>query len=171
MVRRRATTLALSGLLALAAVLTAFAGSALATSPNTPVLVTDPPIVELTDPPTASPTATVDPSATPCIVLVEDVAKPAIEFCATPSPVITPDPCATLSVTGAPNAPAQSVCPSPFESFQGETATPVRVTPPPTSTAGSSSGNSTPLVPLLICLVMGALGLTAVTAQRRTMRR
>jgi hypothetical protein len=27
------------------------------------------------------------------------------------------------------------------------------------------------LLPLLICLVMGGLGLTAVTAQRRTIRR
>ena len=182
MVRRRATTLLLSGMLAAAAVLTAFAGSALATSPNAPVQVTDPPFVLVTDPPT------LDPSATPCLVEVTGV-KAAIAFCATPTPVITPDPCAVLSVAGAPNAPAPtadcstpdpcvvhdvavdptappSVCPSSFESFQGQTAT-----PPPTGTSSvPSNSDSSPLMPLLICLVMGGLGLSAVTVQRRAMR-
>ena len=57
-VRRRATTLAITGLVALTAVLMVFAGSATAASPNGLVLVTEEP--------TASPTATLDPNATPC---------------------------------------------------------------------------------------------------------
>jgi uncharacterized repeat protein (TIGR01451 family) len=55
----------------------------------------------------------------------------------------------------------------------GATATPVRsATPAPTSTSGDSS-NDTPPAPLLvlICLAFGGLGLLAVQAQRRTMRR
>ena len=45
-------------------------------------------------------------------------------------------------------------------------------TPPPTSTGGSGpASNATPLMALLICLAFGALGLTAVEAQRRTIRR
>jgi hypothetical protein len=65
------------------------------------------------------------------------------------------------------------VTPTAFQSFQGETATPApTTTPPPTSTAGSSSGgNSTPLYALLICFAFGGLGLAAVEAQRRTIRR
>jgi hypothetical protein len=168
-VRHRAITLAGSGLLALAAVLTAFAGSALATSPNTLVLVTDPP--------TAAPSVTVDPSSTPCLVEVT-LGRPAIGFCTSPSPVTsaTASPtCIVLSV--APAAPEQSVCPivtpTPFESFQGETAAASRgVTPPPTSTAnGSSNGDATPTLALLIALVFGGLGLAAVASQRRKIRR
>ena len=63
--------------------------------------------------------------------------------------------------------------PNPFQSFQGETATPgPTTTPPPTTTGGSSShGSSTPLFALLICFAFGGLGLAAVEAQRRTIRR
>jgi hypothetical protein len=62
---------------------------------------------------------------------------------------------------------------TPFQSFQGETATPGQTTtPPPTGTgSGSSSNNSTPLFALLICLVFGGLGLLAVQLQRRSLRR
>jgi hypothetical protein len=62
---------------------------------------------------------------------------------------------------------------TPFQSFQGETATPVRVpTPPPTSSDGGSSGNSsTPLLALVISFALGGLGLAAVEAQRRSIRR
>jgi hypothetical protein len=69
--------------------------------------------------------------------------------------------------------PTPMVTPTAFQSFQGETATPApTTTPPPTSTAGSSSGgNSTPLYALLICFAFGGLGLAAVEAQRRTIRR
>jgi hypothetical protein len=60
---------------------------------------------------------------------------------------------------------------TPFESFQGETATPSS-TPPPTGTSGdSSSGGSTPLFPLLICLAFGGLGLAAAQLQRGKVRR
>ena len=62
---------------------------------------------------------------------------------------------------------------TPFQSFQGETATPGgTMTPPPTG-AGSerSSNNSTPLFALLICLAFGGLCLVAVEAQRRSIRR
>jgi hypothetical protein len=69
--------------------------------------------------------------------------------------------------------PTPAVTPTAFQSFQGETATPApTTTPPPTSTAGSSSGGtSTPLYALLICFALGGLGLAAVEAQRRTIRR
>jgi hypothetical protein len=62
---------------------------------------------------------------------------------------------------------------TPFQSFQGETATPGQTTtPPPTTTGGGSSGNSsTPLFALLIALAFGGLGLAAVEAQRRSIRR
>ncbi len=92
------------------------------------------------------------------------------------------------------NAGATSACtsetllidPSPFQSFQGETATPTAagttvveaatgtpvITPAVTSTDGSSpSGDSTPLFALLICFAFGGLGLAAVEAQRRSIRR
>jgi hypothetical protein len=54
-----------------------------------------------------------------------------------------------------------------------ETATPASsATPPPTSTGSNgSSGSSTPLFALLICLAFGGLGLAAVEAQRRSIRR
>jgi hypothetical protein len=43
---------------------------------------------------------------------------------------------------------------------------------PPTNTPGGSSGSgSTPLFALLICLMLGSLGLLAVQAQRKAVRR
>jgi hypothetical protein len=58
---------------------------------------------------------------------------------------------------------------TPFQSVQGVTSAP---TPPPTNTVSdSSSGSSTPLFPLLICLVLGGLGAAAVLVQRRSIRR
>jgi hypothetical protein len=70
-------------------------------------------------------------------------------------------------------APSTDATPTPFESFQGETATPnSSITPPPTSTGGSGSGgNTTPLLALVISMAFGALGLVAVEGQRRTSRR
>ncbi|HEX7490991.1 MAG TPA: MBG domain-containing protein [Candidatus Limnocylindrales bacterium] len=61
----------------------------------------------------------------------------------------------------------------------GETATPGQsatpghsATPPATSSKSDAPlGGSTPIFGLLICLAFGALGLMAVTAQRRSMRR
>jgi hypothetical protein len=89
--------------------------------------------------------------------------------CSSPTPVQS-----FQGQTGFPSIDP-SVAPSdtPFESFQGETATPARsATPPPTSTGSDSSGNgSTPLFALLISLAFGSLGLMAVQAQRRNVRR
>ena len=98
-----------------------------------------------------------------------------------PTPTPTPTPTATLKPTPTPFQSFQgetatpSVDPSrtPFQSFQGETATPIQVpTPPPTSTSSGSSGNgSTPLLALVISFALGGLGLAAVEAQRRSVRR
>jgi hypothetical protein len=59
---------------------------------------------------------------------------------------------------------------TPFETQAGETATAVSSLPP-TNTGGSGPLGSTPIFALLICLAFGGLGLTAVEAQRRTIRR
>ena len=59
---------------------------------------------------------------------------------------------------------------SPFESFQGETATPTS-TPPPTSTDNGQNGTETPLFALLICVLFGGLGLLAVQGKRRGLHR
>jgi uncharacterized repeat protein (TIGR01451 family) len=61
----------------------------------------------------------------------------------------------------------------PSQSVGAATGTPRQTnTPPPTSTGSDSSGNSsTPLFALLICLAFAGLGLLAVQAQRRTLRR
>jgi hypothetical protein len=86
--------------------------------------------------------------------------------CSSPSPTGTP--CVVVDANAAATA-----CPTPFESFQGETAVPgPTITPPPTG-AGSngSSNNSTPLFALLICFAFGGLGLMAVQAQRWSIRR
>ena len=79
-----------------------------------------------------------------------------------PTPTPTPTPTATPTPT-----------PTPFQTVLAETATPASsATPPPTSTGSNgSSGSSTPLFALLICLAFGGLGLAAVEAQRRSIRR
>jgi uncharacterized protein HemX len=61
---------------------------------------------------------------------------------------------------------------TPFESFQGETATPgASTTPPPTNSSGdSSNGGSTPLLALLICFLFGGAGLAFAQLQRRSVR-
>lgn len=169
MVRRRATTLAITGLVALTAVLMVFAGSATAASPNGLVLVTEEP--------TASPTATLDPNATPCIKELTVGGPADLTFCSSPSPAATETPlCLILSVVG-PNAPAQptataSACPTSFQSFQGETATPKDPTPPPTSTtSGSSTGDTAPPIGLFVGLSLGAFGLMAIANRRQAVRR
>jgi hypothetical protein len=53
----------------------------------------------------------------------------------------------------------------------GATATPRSVTPPPTNTNGGPAGDAIPLFALLICLAFGGLGLLAVQAQRKSIRR
>jgi hypothetical protein len=108
-----------------------------------------------------------------------------IDLAAAPTPMPTPTP--TLAPTATPTlAPTAT----PIESFAGATAvasasasaTPVEVvaaatgtphsaTPPPTNSKGPSDGGSSGLLALLISLGFGAVGLFAVGAQRRTMRR
>lgn len=89
--------------------------------------------------------------------------------CPTPTPVPTPTVVPTAPPTVAPTDP---VTQTPFESFQGETATPEQnTTPPPTGTGGDGSSGSTPLFALLICALFGGIGLTAVELQNRSIRR
>ena len=108
--------------------------------------------------PTPRPTPTPTPKPTP-----------------TPTPTATPKPTPTPfeSLQGETATPRVDPSRTPFQSLQGETATPVRVlTPPPTSsTGGSSGGSSTPLLALVISFALGGLGLAAVEAQRRSIRR
>ena len=118
---------------------------------------TEPPTPTPTETPTATPTET--PTATPYETFQGETA----------TPTITIDPCATGAAPDLLTAPTTDPCATPFESFQGETSVP---TPPPTSTdGGTSSQSSTPLFALLICLAFGGLGLAAVQAQRRSIRR
>ena len=110
----------------------------------------------------ACPTATPTPVPTPTLPPTEAPTGP---------PAVTPTPSPSETLKGETATPVAT--PSPFQSFEGQTATAGRTsTPPPTSTGGSGSSNdSTPLFALLICLAFGGLGLAAVEAQRRTIRR
>jgi hypothetical protein len=80
-------------------------------------------------------------------------------------PVATPTSCATIEIPAAFTTPAP--CPSPFQSFQGQTSDP---TPPPTSTAADAGSNPTPLLPILAGFGVSLLGLAAVARQRRSVR-
>jgi len=64
------------------------------------------------------------------------------------------------------------ISPTPFQTVLADTATPGHSTTPPPTSSGSngSSGDSTPLFAILICLAFGGLGLAAVEAQRRAIR-
>jgi hypothetical protein len=61
----------------------------------------------------------------------------------------------------------------PLESVGGETATPGHSATPPATSSQSDApqGGSTPIFGFLIALAFGALGLLAVTGQRRSMHR
>jgi hypothetical protein len=89
----------------------------------------------------------------------------------TAAPTVTASP--FQSFQGETATPTQDPTPTPFQSFQGETATPAgTATPPPTSSGGDSSGSSqTPLMALLICLAFAGVGLMGVEAQRVRTRR
>jgi hypothetical protein len=85
----------------------------------------------------------------------------------TPTPTRSVDPCTTFKILTA--VSTENPCATPFQSFQGETSNP---TPPPTSTSGDGpTQGSTPLFAFLISLAFGGLGLAAVQAQRRSIRR
>ena len=121
--------------------------------------------------PTPGPTPTPSPSPTPTPTPTEPPTPTPYETFQgeTATPTMTIDPCATGAAPDLLTAPTTDPCATPFESFQGETSVP---TPPPTSTdGGTSSQSSTPLFALLICLAFGGLGLAAVQAQRRSIRR
>jgi hypothetical protein len=75
------------------------------------------------------------------------------------------------SLEGATGAPVATK--TPVEFVGGATGAPGQTsTPPPTASAsGPSSNDSIPLFALLICFLLALIGLAAVQAQRRTMRR
>ena len=77
------------------------------------------------------------------------------------------------SFEGVTATPTVAPTKTPFQSFLGVTGTPGNaVTPPPTSAArNSSSGGSTPLFALLICLILAGFALAATEFRRRSVRR
>ena len=79
-------------------------------------------------------------------------------------------PGASPTATPTETAAGETATATPYETAQGETATPV-TSVPPTNTGGGPLGGSTPLFALLISFAFGGLGLTAVQAQKRTIRR
>ena len=86
-----------------------------------------------------------------------------ISSAAIPAPAPTPTPTPTPTpVASATNEPTQQV--------GGATGTPRAPTPPPTSTGGSSGGSSSQELAVFLCFALGAIGLTAVYAQRRSLR-
>jgi hypothetical protein len=75
------------------------------------------------------------------------------------------------SISRSVTATLQSAEPTGTEQVGGETAGPNQsATPPVTSTGGQSpAGGSSPIFGLLICIALGALGVLAVTFQRRAL--
>ena len=153
----------------------ATAGTALDNSDlSATIVVTYTVVAESLEGPTASPTPT--PTPTPTVT-------PTVTPTSTPTstPTVTPTSTPFQSFAGETATPIATQ--TPFESFEGETATPYEsfqgvtsapgqtATPPATGAANnSSSGGSTPLFALLICLAFAGIGLLAVQAQRRRMR-
>ena len=90
---------------------------------------------------------------------------------APPPPTPTPTPTPIESFAGATAVASASASATPVEVVAAATGTPHRATPPPTNSKGPSDGGSSGLLALLISLGFGAVGLFAVGAQRRTMRR
>jgi hypothetical protein len=89
----------------------------------------------------------------------------------TPTPTATPTTVPTNTPTGTPIESFAGVTSAPSEVVGGATATPQRPTPPPTSSDSPSQGGSSGMLVLLISLGFGAVGIFAVGAQHRTMRR
>jgi hypothetical protein len=76
----------------------------------------------------------------------------------------------TLVIDATPYSSVGGETATPYSSVGGATGTP-GTSLPPTNSGNDSSGNTAPLFALLICLAFGAVGLTAVEAQRRSIRR
>lgn len=125
------------------------------------------PTLPPTEPPTAPPTEapTLPPTEPPTLPPTEaPTSEPSQPGTA---PTIPPTDPPTTPPTAPPTAAPSS---TPFESFQGETATPDN-TPPPTNSQDGGNGSQSPLFALLICIAFGSLGLLAVEVQRRSLRR
>ena len=145
------------------------AGTALDNSDlSATIVVTYTVVAESLEGPTASPTPT--PTSTPTSTpTVTPTSTPFQSFAgATATPIATQTP--FESFEGATATPIATQ--TPFESFEGATATPRQTaTPPATGSASiSSSGGSTPLFALLICILFGGIGLAAARFQRRSVR-
>ncbi len=100
-----------------------------------------------------------DPLATP---------SPTLTITASPTPVASPSAVATESAT-----PFQSIAgatATPFQSLAGATGIGPLITPPTTSSGGTSGSESSPLTALLLCLALGALGLLIARSQGRPSR-
>ena len=121
----------------------------LAAAPTSPPSTSPP-----TTPPTLAPTT---PPTTP----------PTLAPTAAPTAATTP----IESFAGATAAASASAGATPVEVVAAATGTPHSATPPPTNSNSPSDGGSSGLLALLISLGFGAVGLFAVGAQRRTMRR
>jgi hypothetical protein len=109
-----------------------------------------------------------------------DDARPDALFLVTSAPasvtvtkaaLVTPSP--TISVTPTPFESIGGETATPFQSIGGQTATPAHsATPPITSSGGGQPANDQlPLAVILIAMAFGLVGLLAVEAQRRSLRR
>jgi hypothetical protein len=89
------------------------------------------------------------------------------------SEILVIDPTPFESFEGETATPSVHPTSTPFESFEGATATTGRiVTLPPTSSDGNGTSNTAiPLFALMLCLVAGVAGIAAVQAERRSIRR
>jgi hypothetical protein len=103
-----------------------------------------------TDPPTASPTNA--PTASP-----------------TTAPTTAPTP--VQSVEGATATPTKAPTAVPSQGVAGVTSVPSATAPATTTGNNSGGGSGSPLFALLVALLFGGLGVFAVEAQRRSVRR
>jgi hypothetical protein len=123
-----------------------------------------------TSTPTPTSTSTSTPTVTPTSTSTSTpTVTPTSTATSTPTPIATKTP--FQSFEGATGTPIATQ--TPFESFEGATATPRQTATPPAtgSASNSSSGGSTPLFALLICILFGGIGLAAARFQRRSVRR
>jgi hypothetical protein len=133
----------------------------------------------------ASPITGLTPGITCTVIEVTPLPDPGANASWGTSPTYDPTTGSVTIVSGATvtvtatntrsyqNLEGATATPAPTSVVKGVTATAVLVrTPPPTSSGSGSSGDSpTPFFALMICLAFAGLGLLAVQAQRRTLRR